>query len=113
MLNGQDRFSERDAEYFESVQSYQHHTNSPFYARIKPTYINELFIRYNYGCYSFALKPEEHQPSGTLNFSRIDTAVLNVVSNPIQYGEYKLHLFGHSYNVLRIMSGMGGMMYSN
>ena len=93
MLNGQDRFAERDAEYFESVQSYQHHTNSPFYARIKPTYMTELFIRYNYGCYSFALKPEEHQPSGTLNFSRIDTAVLNVTTNPIQYGEYKLHLF--------------------
>lgn len=113
LLNGQDRFAERDAEYFESVQSYQHHTNSPFYARIKPTYTNELYYRYNYGCYSFALKPEEHQPSGTLNFSRIDTAILNVTTNPIQYNKYKLHLFGHSYNVLRIMSGMGGMMYSN
>jgi len=112
ILNGQDRFAERDAEYFESVQTYQHHTNSPFYTRIKPTYTNELYYRYNYGCYSFALKPEEHQPSGTLNFSRIDSAVLNVVSKSIQYGEYKLHLFGHSYNVLRVMAGMGGLSYS-
>lgn len=113
ILNGQDRFAERDAEYFESVQTYQHHTNSPFYARILPTYMAELYIRYNYGCYSFALKPEDHQPSGTLNFSRIDSAVLNVTTNPISYGEYKLHLFGKSYNVLRVMSGMGGLAYSN
>ena len=81
--------------------------------RIKPTYTNELYYRYNYGCYSFALEPEQHQPSGTLNFSRIDTAVLNVVSNPIEFDEYKLHLFGHSYNILRVMSGMGGLAYSN
>jgi len=113
ILNGHDRFSEREAKYFESVQTYQHHTNSPFYARILPTYLSELYIRYNYGCYSFALRPEEHQPSGTLNFSRIDSAVLNVTTNPISYGEYKLHLFGHSYNVLRVMSGMGGLAFSN
>jgi hypothetical protein len=112
-LNGHDRFAERDAKYFESVQSYQHHTNSPFFTRVKPTYLNQLYIRYNYGCYSFALQPEEHQPSGTLNFSRIDSAILNVVSNPIQYDKYKLHIFGRSYNVLRITAGMGGLLYSN
>lgn len=113
-LNGHDRFAPRKAEYFESVQSYQHHTNSPFYTTIYSTFDNNpTYIRYNYGCYSFALKPEEHQPSGTLNFSRIDSAVLNVVSNPINYSAYKMHLFGLSYNVLRVMSGMAGLSYSN
>lgn len=113
LLNGHDRFAKRDASYFESVQSYQHHTNSPIYALVKGGYDPETYIRYNYGCYSFALHPEEHQPSGTLNFSRIDSAILNVISNPISYGKHKLHLFGHSYNVLRVMSGMGGLAYSN
>lgn len=113
ILNGQDRFAERPGEYFESVQSYQHHTNSPFYARIIPTHRNAVYYRYNYGCYSFALKPEDHQPSGTLNFSRIDSAVLNVTTKPIEFDDFNLHLFGHSYNVLRVMSGMGGLAYSN
>ena len=56
-LNGQDRFSEREGTYFDLVQPFQHHTRSP------DTGIN---------VYSFALRPEEHQPSGTCNFSRID-----------------------------------------
>ena len=58
--------------------------------------------------YSFALKPEEHQPSGTCNFSRIDTAILELTSNK-QTGE----IYAVNYNVLRIMSGMGGLAYSN
>ena len=58
--------------------------------------------------YSFALKPEEHQPSGTCNFSRIDNARLNVTGN-----DANLYLFAMNYNVLRIMSGMGGLAYSN
>ena len=63
-LNGQDRFSEREGTYFDLVQPYQHHTRSP------DTGVN---------VYSFALRPEEHQPSGTCNFSRIDNATLQLV----------------------------------
>ena len=59
-------------------------------------------------CYSFALKPEEHQPSGTCNFSRIDTAKL-MSSNTFQVER----IYAVNYNVLRIMSGMGGLAYSN
>ena len=59
------------------------------------------------GMYSFCLKPAEHQPSGTCNFSRIDNAVLNMGADG------NLHLFAMNYNVLRIMSGMGGLAYSN
>ena len=58
--------------------------------------------------YSFALKPEEHQPSGTCNFSRIDNAQLVNVGN----GDADI-IFAVNYNVLRIMSGMGGLAYSN
>jgi Large eukaryotic DNA virus major capsid protein/Major capsid protein N-terminus len=63
-LNGQDRFSEREGTYFDLVQPYQHHTRTP------DTGIN---------IYSFALRPEEHQPSGSCNFSRIDNATLQLV----------------------------------
>ena len=100
-LNGQDRFSEREGTYFDLVQPYQHHTRNP------DTGIN---------VYSFALRPEEHQPSGTCNFSRIDNATLQLVlsTNAIGGDETaKVRVYATNYNVLRIMSGMGGLAYSN
>lgn len=95
-LNGQDRFSTRSASYFNLVQPYQHHTKGP---------ATGIYV------YSFALKPEEHQPSGSCNFSRIDTAVLqlDVASN----ASFNLSTYAVNYNVLRIMSGMGGVAYAN
>jgi hypothetical protein len=100
-LNGQDRFSEREGTYFDQVQPWQHHSRSP------DTGIN---------VYSFALRPEEHQPSGTCNFSRIDNATLQLVlSNATVSGvnTAKVRVYARNYNVLRIMSGMGGLAYSN
>jgi len=100
-LNGQDRFSEREGSYFSWVQPYQAHTRSPDEG------IN---------VYSFALRPEEHQPSGTCNFSRIDNATLQLVlSNATVEGTRtaKVRVYATNYNVLRIMSGMGGLAYSN
>jgi len=94
-LNGNDRFAERDGQYFSLVQPYQHHNNIP--------------VNQGINVYSFALKPEEHQPSGTLNMSRIDTAQLQVKSS--KSGE--LFVYAVNYNVLRILSGMGGLAYSN
>jgi len=94
-LNGNDRFAERDGTYFNYVQPYQHHTNIPTNAGIN--------------VYSFALKPEEHQPSGTLNMSRIDTAVLSVTASVSGI----INIYATNYNVLRILSGMGGLAYSN
>ena len=70
---------------------------------------NTSYFRKKINVYSFALKPEEHQPSGTCNFSRIDTAHL-ITENPINNGHY---VYAVNYNVLRIMSGMGGLAYSN
>ena len=100
-LNGQDRFSEREGTYFSLVQPFQAHSRHPDEG------IN---------VYSFALRPEEHQPSGTCNFSRIDNATLQLVlSNATVEGTStaKVRVYATNYNVLRIMSGMGGLAYSN
>jgi hypothetical protein len=103
-LNGQDRFAVRPAEYFQLVQPFQHHENIP----TKPGDGAKLS---GINVYSFALKPEEHQPSGSLNFSRIDTAYLNMKMS--SSAASKARIYAVNYNVLRIMSGMGGLAYSN
>jgi hypothetical protein len=93
-LNGQDRFSEREGTYFDQVQPFQHHTRHP------DTGIN---------VYSFGLRPEEHQPSGTCNFSRIDNATLQLVVsyNTVAADTAKVRVYATNYNVFRVMSGMG------
>ena len=96
-LNGQDRFAIREGEYFNTVQPFQHHTRTP------DTGIN---------VYSFALRPEEHQPSGTCNFSRIDSAILKMDITQ-RTSDARVRVYAINYNVLRIMSGMGGLAYSN
>ena len=107
-LNGHDRFSVRDGRYFGLVQPYQHHENVP---------------KKGINLYSFALKPEEHQPSGTCNFSRIDSANLNLTLTPgtvtrssggvTTPRSAKMRVYAVNYNVLRVMSGMGGLAYSD
>ena len=92
-LNGHDRFSKQTGKYFDAVQPHTHHTSSK-------TGVN---------VYSFALNPEEHQPSGTCNFSRIDNATLTITTGTVA----ETYIYALNYNVLRIMSGMGGLAYSN
>ena len=109
VLNGNDRFAQRDGLYFNLIQPFQHHQNVPRNAGIN--------------VYSFALKPEEHQPSGTLNMSRIDNAVLNLTFgrfngdrafvNYLTENDSVLSIFATNYNVLRVMAGMAGLAYSN
>jgi hypothetical protein len=99
-LNGNDRFSQRDGTYFNMIQPFQHHENVP----------NNVGIN----VYSFALKPEEHQPSGTLNMSRIDTATLDLqYHSAVTSNTHSVSVYAVNYNVLRILSGMGGIAYSN
>jgi hypothetical protein len=100
-LNGNDRFSEREGSYFSIVQPYQHHENTPV--------VNASATASGINVYSFALKPEEHQPSGTLNMSRIDSAHLQISSKV----DGIISVYAVNYNVLRILSGMGGLAYSN
>jgi hypothetical protein len=97
ILNGQDRFKEQKGKYFNQIQPYNHHTGCPY-----PGVYS----------YSFALKPEEHQPTGTCNFSRIDNAQVQVVANTLNDAT-SMHMFAVNYNVLRIQSGMGGLAFSN
>jgi hypothetical protein len=104
VLNGQDRFKEQSGKYFNQVQPFVHHSGSPM-----PGIYS----------YSFALKPEEHQPTGTCNFSRIDNAQVSIsvkgTSSPRGTDSTKntLNMFATNYNVLRIQSGMGGLAFSN
>jgi hypothetical protein len=108
-LNGHDRFAARDGDFFNYVQPYQCFTNTP---------------RDGINVYSFALTPEEHQPSGTCNFSRIDNATLaltlgragetnNDFKNDYLSTDSALNIYAFNYNVLRVMSGMAGLAYSN
>lgn len=106
-LNGQDRQSKRSGFWHDTVVPYMNFQNTP---------------RDGLNVFSFALNPIEHQPSCTCNFSRIDTAQLNLWFSEFANGRYsdvfsdndnKVLIFAINYNVLRIMSGMGGLAYSN
>jgi hypothetical protein len=104
-INGQDRLDARYGDYFNKVQPFQHHSGNAVQAGIY--------------MYSFALRPEEHQPSGTCNFSRIDTATLVMeMSGAVTIDEstddtWDVRVYAVNYNILRIMSGMAGLAYSN
>jgi hypothetical protein len=98
-LNGHDRFSARPLQYFTKQQVYDYHGGPGSFGGAPDSV----------AVYSFALKPEEHQPSGTCNFSRIDTAQLQKTSGT----DGAIKIYAVNYNVLRIMSGMGGLAYSN
>jgi hypothetical protein len=111
-LNGQDRMQTLYSPYFNAVQVYQHHTggnNLPGVGNVN----GGIY------CYSFAIKPEEHQPSGTCNFSRIDSATLVMTLNGstdvslADTQNYDVRVYALNYNILRVMSGMGGLAYSN
>ena len=97
ILNGQDRFKEQYGKYFNQYQPAQYHKGNPYPGIY---------------CYSFALQPEEHQPTGTCNFSRIDNAQVQVSLKSSSLVNIQ-KLFAVNYNVLRIQSGMGGLAFSN
>ena len=120
-INGHKRFQERSSEYFTTMQTYYHHTTTMHPGN-----------QYGIHVYSFALRPEEHQPSGTCNFSRIDDARLNIANlnknqsnvlgtewghNDADSGTFvgggSIYIYAINYNVLRIVSGMAGLAYSN
>jgi hypothetical protein len=108
-LNGHDRMAARDYRYFTRTQVWQHHTGAGLTANdISAAQGFTTSFDDTIAVYSFALKPEEHQPSGTCNFSRIDNAQLVATTHGLADT-----IFAVNYNVLRIMSGMGGLAYSN
>jgi hypothetical protein len=103
VLNGQDRFKEQLGKYFNQYQPFLYHTGTPYCG---------IYV------YSFALQPEEHQPTGTCNFSRIDNAQVSVNLKStggaaVSAGYTLQKMFAVNYNILRIQSGMGGLAFSN
>jgi len=104
-LNGHDRFTARNKLYFTRTQVHAQHSGAGGRKLVKNAGATKGSD--TIAVYSFALKPEEHQPSGTCNFSRIDNAQL------VLGDKDALHIYAVNYNVLRIMSGMGGLAYSN
>jgi len=107
-LDGYDRFMARGPQYFRLEQPYEHHTSTP---------VNSFI--YNY---SFALRPEDIQPTGTMNASRIDSIVWQIemntaLSNPLipswqQRGNCRIMVYGHNYNVFRVINGFGGLLFT-
>ena len=107
-LDGYDRFTERTPPYFRLQQPMEHHTAAPA----------NTFI-YNY---CFALRPEEAQPTGTMNASRIDSIVWQLQMNPIlssplipawqQRGNCHVVVYGRNYNVFRVINGFGGLLFT-
>jgi len=100
-LDGQDRFQERDAGYFRLVQPWQRHTVIP----------NENYLY----VYSFALRPEELQPTGSMNASRIDNIIwqltMNQTTNPAR-GDCSSRVYATNHNVLRVVDGFGGLLFT-
>lgn len=107
-LDGYDRFMARNPQYFRLEQPYDHHTTTP---------VNSFI--YNY---SFALRPEDVQPTGTMNASRIDSIVWQINMNPVlsnpallpwqQRGNCHIVVYGHNYNVFRVINGFGGLLFT-
>jgi hypothetical protein len=95
-FNGGDRFSPRNSEYFRAIQPFQHHSGAP--------------KKYIYA-YSFALRPEEHQPSGSVNMSRLNNSDFFLSFNNADVVDSKFKLYALSYNILRIVAGTAGLAY--
>ena len=117
-MNGSPRFYKRNAKYFRTVQNYQRHTNSPrvpntsaFSGLINCNGDTYEMNKYIY-TYSFALDPEEHQPTGTCNFSRLNSVNLALNFTGLDV-DVLLKIFGVNYNILRFANGQCGVAYSN
>jgi hypothetical protein len=97
LFNGTERFEERIGKYFRLVQPYNHHTRCP---------TSFIYV------YSFAMAPEKHQPSGAANFSMLNTVDLRLTYN-LSITDSNVRVYGVNYNVFKIESGMGGILYAD
>tara|TARA_B100001094_G_scaffold332846_1_gene406838 strand:+ start:1452 stop:2768 length:1317 start_codon:yes stop_codon:yes gene_type:complete len=96
-INGIERFTKRKATYFRTIQPYEH---------------GYYFPEKNIYMYSFSLEPNKYEPSGTCNFSQVDNATL-IFDGEQSYDGYTIYVYAKNYNILRIMNGFGGLLYSN
>ena len=98
MFNGEDRISEKiaTANYLRFIQPMTHHSRTP--------------TRRIYS-YSFALKPENSEPSGQVNMSRILNQVLTVNTKPCTKLR-DVRIYAVNYNILRIQHGLAGVIFN-
>lgn len=99
LFNGHERITFRDSAYFTQVQPYQYHRNN---------------AKEGIHMYSFCIHPENHQPSGVVNFSRVDNPALrlNVIPSITTVNTAKLRIYGVMYNILRIANGVSGLVFA-
>jgi len=98
-FEGQERFKRREAFVFRVVQPYQYHTRVPR---------NFIYL------YSFSLRPEDHQPTGTCNFSRLDSATLDIILNEcVIQKDTQCNIYATNYNILKIEAGIAGIVYAD
>jgi len=101
-FNGQDRFQEREGGFFSLVQPVSHHTACPSDRGIN--------------VYSFAINPEQHQPQGTANFSRLDTVSLKLTLTGVSASSgltANAKVYAINYNILKMENGLAGVIYSS
>ena len=118
-LNTKDRFSKRDGSYFRMVQPNQYISKNN--SALSKYWNNYKLYGGGFYVYNFGLRTDEHQPSGTINFSRIDQKVLRLYMNPYassvsnanRHYNYDHRAWAVNYNILRVMSGMAGLAYAN
>ena len=114
-LNGHDRFTSQSYDYFHLIQQYENNLGNDFTMHNKDrtwTFdCNRATVSHNTALYSFCLHPQDFQPSGTCNFSRIDTAELSYTG--FKSSEHSLYLFALNYNVFKVIGGQGGLTYAN
>lgn len=98
-LNGFNREIDYDKMFYSYIQAFQHHYSLPPLG---------LFM------YSFSLKPFDSQPSGSCNFSKIDDITIDITVEPINYSKSaKIKIYAFSWNIFRIMDGIGGLVFSS
>lgn len=97
LFNGQERVDYRKGIFYRLIQPYQKHTRVPR---------SHIYV------YSFAMKPEQHQPTGTANFSKIDSKEIRMVMKN-GLGSALVRVYSLKYNILRIMKGMAGLAMSS
>lgn len=96
-FNGEEIFRKRESKYFRIIEPYKKHT------RIPNNYIYS---------YSFSLNPENCQPSGQVNFSRVQSTNLKLLlPRRRKYTNYNMRCYAVNYNILIITGGMGGLLF--
>uniref|UniRef100_A0A6C0EHJ6 Major capsid protein N-terminal domain-containing protein n=1 Tax=viral metagenome TaxID=1070528 RepID=A0A6C0EHJ6_9ZZZZ len=117
-INGKELFEPKSSNYLMSVMKYQYHSGYGY----SDLDVDDV-VKYTKGsgvyCYSFAIFPEKHQPSGSLNFSALDRVELNLrlrrnkVENTdrITTNQKIIKFYAINYNILKIASGQAGLLF--